>query len=97
MCSRRTFDDVPAAAARYAVSDASGIIDCTAVAHVAGAYAATSGALAQSDAAPRMSGDLPWLVLKPNGGQTYDMDGRASMGLDRLVLKGDAQTRRGLG
>jgi hypothetical protein len=59
---------VPAAAARYAVSDAFGIIDCTAVAHVAGAVAATSDALAQSGVAPRMSGDLPWLVLKPNGG-----------------------------
>jgi homocysteine S-methyltransferase len=76
------FDDVPAAAAvedrrggggraRYAVPDAFGI-NCTAVAHVAGAVAAASDALAQSGAA-RMSGELPWLVLKPNGGQTYDM------------------------
>jgi hypothetical protein len=46
-----------------------------AVTHVAAAVAAASDALAQS-AAARMSGELPWLVLKlkHNGGQTYDMD-----------------------
>jgi hypothetical protein len=91
--SRHTSDDVPAAAPRYAVSDAFDIIDCTAVAHVAGAVAATSDALPQSGAMPRMSGDLPWLVLKTNGGQTYDMDGRASIGLG---WRGDAHTGRGV-
>jgi hypothetical protein len=84
----------PAAAAHYVVPDAFGI-NCTALVRVAGAVAAASDALAQS-AAARMSGELPWLVLKPRGGQTYDVDGRASMG---LVGRGDAHTgtRRGLG
>ncbi|KAI0293218.1 hypothetical protein BC826DRAFT_1186151 [Russula brevipes] len=36
----------------------------------------------------RCRGDLPCLVLKQNGGKTYDMDGRASMG---PVRRGDAQ------
>lgn len=75
------FDDVPAAAAtagghevprRYAVPDAFGI-NCTAVAYVAGAVAAASDALAETGAV-RVGDGQPWLVLKPNGGQTYDMD-----------------------
>ncbi len=56
--------------ARYAVPDAFGV-NCTAVAHVAKAVAAVSDALEETGAAAQ-----PWLVLKPNGGQTYDMDTR---------------------
>jgi homocysteine S-methyltransferase len=77
------FDDVNAAAAtagahkaaRYAVPDAFGI-NCTAMADVAGAVAAAGDALAETSAARTSGGGQPWLVLKPNGGQTYDMDAR---------------------
>ncbi|KAF8269262.1 Homocysteine S-methyltransferase [Lactarius quietus] len=55
--------------ARYAVPHAFGV-NCTAVAHVAKAVAAVSDALEETGA----GGRKPWLVLKPNGGQTYDMD-----------------------
>ncbi|KAI9455192.1 Homocysteine S-methyltransferase [Russula earlei] len=80
------FDDPPTAATggdrgighegatRYAVPDAFGI-NCTAVTHVAGAVAAANDALAEMGASCS-SGAKPWLVLKPNGGQTYDMDTR---------------------
>ena len=74
------FDDVPASAVsdgegtRYAMPDAFGI-NCTAIAHVASAVAAASDALAKRSAASVGSGK-PWLVLKPNGGQTYDMETR---------------------
>ena len=75
------FDDMPAAAtlgahkgARYAVPDAFGI-NCTAMLDVADAVAATGEALAEMSAT-RVNGGRPWLVLKPNGGQTYDMDTR---------------------
>jgi homocysteine S-methyltransferase len=57
--------------ARYAVPDAFGV-NCTAVAHIARAVAAVSDALGETGA----PAGKPWLVLKPNGGQTYDMDGR---------------------
>jgi homocysteine S-methyltransferase len=74
------FDDVPTAAAnagahkgvRYAVPDAFGI-NCTAMVDVASAVAATGDALAEMRTS---GGGQPWLVLKPNGGQTYDMDTR---------------------
>lgn len=63
-------------AARYAVPDAFGV-NCTAVAHVARAVAAASDALEESGApAACVGGGKPWLVLKPNGGQTFDMDAR---------------------
>ncbi|KAH9014658.1 Homocysteine S-methyltransferase [Lactarius pseudohatsudake] len=61
--------------ARYAVPDAFGI-NCTAVAHVAKAVAAVSDALEETGAGPAAGSGKPWLVLKPNGGQTYDMDTR---------------------
>lgn len=73
------FDDVPTVAtarahegARYAVPDAFGI-NCTGMVDVAGAVAAAGDALSETRAA-RIGGGQPWLVLKPNGGQTYDMD-----------------------
>ena len=81
------FDDVPTATTtigphkgepRYAVPDAFGI-NCTATAHVAIAVTAVSDALAETNVAcsSSVSGiEQPWLVLKPNGGQTYDMDKR---------------------
>jgi homocysteine S-methyltransferase len=80
------FDEVPTATtvethkgkgARYAVPDAFGI-NCTATAHVASAVAAASDALAEMSVARSGVGgsEQPWLVLKPNGGQTYDMDTR---------------------
>jgi homocysteine S-methyltransferase len=59
--------------ARYAVPDAFGI-NCTAVAHVARAVSAVSDALEETGATAYVGGGKPWLVLKPNGGQTYDMD-----------------------
>ena len=59
--------------ARYAVPDAFGI-NCTAVAHVARAVSAVSDALEETGAAAYVGRGKPWLVLKPNGGQTYDMD-----------------------
>jgi homocysteine S-methyltransferase len=79
------FDPLPAAGSatagsqddvgtRYAVPDAFGI-NCTATTHVAGVVAAASDALAQTGVA-RIGDGQPWLVLKPNGGQTYDMDTR---------------------
>jgi homocysteine S-methyltransferase len=76
------FDDVPTAAAttgarkgaRYAVPDAFGI-NCTAMVDVASAVTAASDAFAEMSAT-RNGGGQPWLVLKPNGGQTYDMDTR---------------------
>ncbi|KAH9026548.1 Homocysteine S-methyltransferase [Lactarius hengduanensis] len=61
--------------ARYAVPDAFGV-NCTAVAHVAKAVAAVSDALEETGAGPAAGSGKPWLVLKPNGGQTYDMDTR---------------------
>jgi homocysteine S-methyltransferase len=61
--------------ARYAVPDAFGI-NCTAVAHVARAVSAVSDALEETGATAYVGGGKPWLVLKPNGGQTYDMDTR---------------------
>ncbi|KAI9437558.1 Homocysteine S-methyltransferase [Lactarius indigo] len=61
--------------ARYAVPDAFGV-NCTAVAHVAKAVAAVSDALEETGIATRIGSGKPWLVLKPNGGQTYDMDTR---------------------
>jgi homocysteine S-methyltransferase len=74
------FDDVPAATTvgthkgtRYAVPDAFGI-NCTAAAHVASAVTAASDALAARSSVG--GNEQPWLVLKPNGGQTYDMDAR---------------------
>jgi homocysteine S-methyltransferase len=73
------FDDLPTVAtarahegARYAVPDAFGI-NCTGMVDVAGAVAAAGDALSETRAA-RIGGGQPWLVLKPNGGQTYDMD-----------------------
>jgi homocysteine S-methyltransferase len=70
------FDEVPAGAgregARYAVPDAFGI-NCSAVAHVASAVTAAGDALAKMYLTRGGSGK-PWLVLKPNGGQTYDME-----------------------
>jgi homocysteine S-methyltransferase len=60
---------------RYAVPDAFGV-NCTATTHVAGVVAAASDALSQTGAARTGGGGGPWLVLKPNGGQTYDMDMR---------------------
>ena len=75
------FDAVPSStgdgrheSVRYAVPDAFGI-NCTATMHVASAVAAASDVLAQTGAA-RVSGGQPWLVLKPNGGQKYDLDTR---------------------
>ncbi|KAH8995252.1 Homocysteine S-methyltransferase [Lactarius hatsudake] len=61
--------------ARYAVPDAFGV-NCTAVAHVATAVAAVSDALEETGASPAVGSGKPWLVLKPNGGQTYDMNTR---------------------
>ncbi|KAI0268013.1 Homocysteine S-methyltransferase [Russula aff. rugulosa BPL654] len=55
-------------APRYAVPDAFGM-NCTAMAHVASAVTAVSDALAETSVARSSVG-----VLKPNGGQTYDMD-----------------------
>jgi len=77
------FDDVPTAAAtagarkgaRYAVPDAFGI-NCSAMVDVACAVAAAGDVLADTSAAGISGGGRPWLVLKPNGGQTYDMDTR---------------------
>jgi len=80
------FDALPAAdtatsgshevvGARYAVPDAFGV-NCTATTHVAGVVAAASDALAQIGGARIGGRGEPWLVLKPNGGQTYDMDTR---------------------
>jgi homocysteine S-methyltransferase len=77
------FGDVPTVAAaarahkgaRYAVPDAFGI-NCTAMVDVAGAVAAAANALGKMSAARIGGGRQPWLVLKPNGGQTYDMDTR---------------------
>lgn len=76
------FDDVPTAntagahkGVRYAVPDAFGI-NCTAMLDVADAVAAAGDALAEMSATRVSSGRRPWLVLKPNGGQTYDMDTR---------------------
>ncbi|KAH9963459.1 Homocysteine S-methyltransferase [Lactifluus volemus] len=76
------FGDVPAARGggredvRYAVPDAFGI-NCTAIAHVGSAVAAASDALAKMNATTGVgSVKKPWLVLKPNGGQTYDMETR---------------------
>jgi homocysteine S-methyltransferase len=70
------FDDVAAGreGVRYAVPDGFGI-NCTAVAHVASAVSAVGDALAKMHATHVGSGK-PWLVLKPNGGQTYDMKTR---------------------
>jgi homocysteine S-methyltransferase len=71
-------------APRYAVPDAFGI-NCTATADVASAVTAMSDALAEKKTSVARSGgsvgcgseqQQPWLVLKPNGGQTYDMDSR---------------------
>jgi len=59
---------------RYAVPDAFGI-NCTTTTHTAGTVTAMSDALAQYGAA-NVGGGQPWLVLKPNGGQTYDVDTR---------------------
>ena len=59
---------------RYAVPDAFGI-NCTATMHVASAVAAVSDVLAQTGAAG-VGGGQPWLILKPNGGQKYDLDTR---------------------
>jgi homocysteine S-methyltransferase len=79
------FDDVHPATiagtrkgARYAVPDAFGI-NCTATADVASAVTAASDVLAKTRVARSSAGDSerPWLVLKPNGGQTYDMDTRS--------------------
>jgi homocysteine S-methyltransferase len=76
------FDDVPTATTvgtnkgtRYAVPNAFGI-NCTATTDVASAVTATSDALAKRSATRSSVGgsEQPWLVLKPNGGQTYDMD-----------------------
>ena len=60
---------------RYAVPDAFGI-NCTAVAHVARVVAAVSDALEETSTAYPVGGGKPWLVLKPNGGQTYDVNTR---------------------
>ncbi len=61
---------------RYAVPDAFGI-NCTGMAHTADAVAAMSDALAETSAARSSVGGIgPWLVLKPNGGQTFDMETR---------------------
>jgi homocysteine S-methyltransferase len=60
---------------RYAVPDAFGI-NCTAVAHVARTVAAVSFALGDTGAAYHVGDRKPWLVLKPNGGYTFDMDTR---------------------
>ena len=75
------FDDVPTAAtagahkgARYAVPDAFGI-NCTAMLDVADVVA-TAGDILAGTSATRINGGRPWLVLKPNGGQTYNMDTR---------------------
>ena len=75
------FDDVPTAAtagahkgARYAVPDAFGI-NCTAMVDVADVVA-TAGDTLAGTSATRINGGRPWLVLKPNGGQTYNMDTR---------------------
>jgi len=74
------FDDAPTAGhhaegTRYAVPDAFGI-NCTAVPHVARAVAAAGDALAKTSTLRVGGSGQPWLVLKPNGGQTYDMDKR---------------------
>lgn len=61
--------------ARYAVPDAFGV-NCTAVAHVARAVAAVGDVLEETGAAARVGDGKPWLVLKPNGGQTYDINTR---------------------
>jgi homocysteine S-methyltransferase len=75
------FDDVPTAGtagahkgARYAVPDAFGI-NCTAMVDVADVVA-TAGDTLAGTSATRINGGRPWLVLKPNGGQTYNMDTR---------------------
>jgi homocysteine S-methyltransferase len=60
---------------RYAVPDAFGV-NCTAVAHVARTVAAVSVALGETGAAYHLGDRKPWLVLKPNGGYTYDVDTR---------------------
>ena len=60
---------------RYAVPDAFGV-NCTAVAHIARTIAAVSVALGQNSAACHVGGRMPWLVLKPNIGHTYDMNTR---------------------
>ena len=76
------FDDIPTATTigpqkgvRYAVPDAFGI-NCTATAHVASAVTAASDVLAETSVTRSSAccSEQPWLVLKPNGGQTYDMD-----------------------
>ena len=76
------FDALPATSGshegvgtRYAVPDAFGV-NCTATTHVAGVVAAASDALAKTGATRIGGVGEPWLVLKPNGGQTYDMDMR---------------------
>ncbi|KAI0293221.1 hypothetical protein BC826DRAFT_969236 [Russula brevipes] len=74
-----SFDGRPAAAARYVVPDAFGI-NC----YGGGACHGCSFRCERCACTIRrrgMSGELPWLVLKPRGGQTCDTDGRASMGL----------------
>ena len=75
------FDIVPTSTAdgrpesvRYAVPDAFGI-NCTATIHVASAVAAASDVLAQTGGV-RIGGGQPWLVLKPNGSQIYDVGTR---------------------
>ena len=64
---------------RYAVPDAFGV-NCTAMADVASAITAMSDALAEKTGVTQGGSEggerQPWLVLKPNGGQTYDMDTR---------------------
>ena len=78
------FNDVPTATtvgthkgARYAVPDAFGI-NCTAMVHVASAVTTASDVLAETGVTRSgLAGSgQPWLVLKPNGGQTFDMDTR---------------------
>ncbi|KAH9964417.1 Homocysteine S-methyltransferase [Russula compacta] len=64
------FDDVPATAG---VMKSRAAMPYPTLAYVAGAVAAASDALAETGAV-RVGGGQPWLVLKPNGGQTYDMD-----------------------
>ena len=60
---------------RYAVPDAFGI-NCTAVAHVARTIAAMTVDLGETGASYHVGGRMPWLVLKPNVGHTYDMNTR---------------------
>ena len=64
----------------YAVPDAFGI-NRTATTHVASAVTTMSDALAEKTGVARGGGSerserQSWLVLKPNGGQTYDMESR---------------------